>query len=370
MSGQQNTLRDMLDASFAASDSGTLAQVADAPTITAETQSTETTEQAAQRERDELGRFATKSGDAQTTDPTAAPVAAPAVDPSSAPIVADAAPVNRPTTWKKEYLPMWDKLATGQALTPDESKKLADYSQQREKEYATGVATYRAEATAAKELQAAVEPFMPVLQQHNIKVSDWIKNLGSAHQMIALGSPEQKIQIFAKLAADYGVPLQAVTQTAQGGQVDPMVGQLMQQIENMRNQVSSVVGWREQQEQQTLQQELSEFSDASKYPHFEMVRGDMAQLLESGLANDLKTAYTKAVRFNDEAWQAEQERQAPASITPPGIQPSKADAAAKAKAAAVSPKSVTPSGTAKAVNAEDLRSQLEAGFDSMSSARL
>jgi hypothetical protein len=366
----QNTLRDMLDASFAASDSGTLGQVADAPTIAvAEPSPQETTEQAAQRARDDLGRFSAKTTPEESVPPAvAAPVAA--AEPVAAQPPAEAPQVPRPTTWKKEYLPMWDKLNSGQALTPEESRKLADYSQQREKEYATGVSTYRAEALAAKELQSAVEPFIPTLQQHNMPVKDWINMLGTAHKTLALGTPEQKLQMFANMAHQYGVPLQAVTQMAQGGQVDPMVGQLMQQLQDMNTKVSSVVGWREQQEQQNLQRELSEFSDASKYPHFEMVRGDMAQLLESGLAPDLKTAYAKAVRFNDEAWQAEQERQAPASIAPITPQPSKADAAAKAKAAAVSPKSVTPSGTAKTVNAEDLRAQLEAGFDSMASARL
>ena len=50
--------------------------------------------------------------------------------------------VARPTTWKKEYLPIWDKLTAGEQLTPDEALKLAEYTGvQRESEYKKGVST-------------------------------------------------------------------------------------------------------------------------------------------------------------------------------------------------------------------------------------
>ena len=74
--------------------------------------------------------------------------------------------------------------------------------------------------------------------------------------------------------------------------------------------------------------------------HFDVVREEMAQLLELGKAQDLETAYKKAVRMNDEVWALEQER-----LLKDAKQAAiKAQQVAKAKAAAVSPKSVTPSG--------------------------
>jgi hypothetical protein len=77
-----------------------------------------------------------------------------------------------------------------------------------------------------------------------------------------------------------------------------------------------------------------------KFPHFDVVREEMAQLLELGKAQDLETAYKKAVRMNDDVWEIEQER----LLSSAKQQASKAQQVAKAKAAAVSPKSVTPSG--------------------------
>ena len=66
----------------------------------------------------------------------------------------------------------------------------------------------------------------------------------------------------------------------------------------------------------------------------------MAQLLELGKAQNLETAYKKAVRLNDDVWALEQDR----LLNHAKQQASKAQQVQKAKAAAVSPKSVTPSG--------------------------
>ena len=81
-------------------------------------------------------------------------------------------------------------------------------------------------------------------------------------------------------------------------------------------------------------------SDVEKFPHFDVVREEMAQLLELGKAPDLETAYKKAVRMNDDVWALEQDR----LLKDAKQQAIKAQQVQKAKAAAVSPKSVTPSG--------------------------
>jgi hypothetical protein len=81
----------------------------------------------------------------------------------------------------------------------------------------------------------------------------------------------------------------------------------------------------------------------------------MAQLLELGKAQDLETAYAKAVRLNDDVWAIEQER----LLKSAQKHASKASQVAKAKAAAVSPKSVTPSGkVADSGDKKDRRSQI------------
>ena len=120
--------------------------------------------------------------------------------------------------------------------------------------------------------------------------------------------------------------------------------------------------WREQEEASRLNAEIEKFSsNVEQYPHFEVVREDMAQLLERGLAQDLKTAYEKAVRMNDEVFKLEQER----LLTQAKKEASKAQQVAKAKATAVSPKSVTPSGVVNKVDTKDRRSVIAANFGDM-----
>lgn len=323
--------------------------------------------EAAQRARDEAGRFAPKAtepADASVAEPAAATQVAPAA-PAMVAEPAPAAPTL--TTWRKEYLPIQQKLAEGLPLTAEEAQKLAAYNVQREKEYSTGVSTYRAEAQRAQEFTQAMAEFMPTLQQHNLNPAQWIQNLGRAHHTLAMGSPEQKLQMFARLAQDYGVPMAAIQQT-QGGQVDPLAMQLMQELQVVNQRVQGITSWREQQEQQAIAQELSKFNDASKYPHFDQVRESMAQLLERGFAQSPDDAYAKAVRLDEGLFAQEQQRQA--AVQTASTAQSRQAAVTKARGAAVQVRTATPSGTTSNAAPKDRRSALAAALEESDSGRV
>jgi hypothetical protein len=333
MDNTQPSLRESLESSFDAVD--TTPAVENVAPVASSTEPAES--------RDDQGRFAAK------------------VAPEN--IAPDVEVNPRPRTWKKEFLPLWDKMNDGVALTPEESKTLAQYSgHQREREFSNGINTFKAEAGAARELQSAIEPFLPQLQRHNIKPTEWIGNLGRAHEMLALGSAEQKLQMFSHLAKEYGVPLAALGSSYEG-QLDPIVPQLMEQIQKLSGQVNTVTTWRDQQEQASIVAQLAPFQDSEKYPHYEQVRVDMALLLETGKANDLETAYKKALRFNDEIWDAEQERLAQSRTTTPVA------AAARAKTRAVQTKSSTPRGPVS-TGTKDRLSSLTDAFDALESGRV
>jgi hypothetical protein len=272
--------------------------------------------------------------------------------------------LNRPTTWKKEYLPIWDKLTAGEQLTPDEAIKLAEYTGvQRESEYKKGVSTYKTEADNARQLMQAVEPFMPELQKNNIHPAQFINNLGRAHMVLAQGSPEQKMQMFHKLAQDYGIQLGDGQQLRQQ---DPYTAQLMQQLQQVNQEVYSIKNRYEQEENAKLVGEIERVRQSADFPHFDEVRETMAQLLEQGLANDLETAYAKAVRLQDDVWAKEQER----LLKSAQEQSSKRQQVAKAKAKAVSPRSVTPNGLVAASDKKDRRSLIEEQLGSALSNRV
>ena len=249
----------------------------------------------------------------------------------------DVKPVSRPSTWKKEYVQIWDKMEKGEQISKEDFTKFAEYANQRESEYKKGVSTYKAEADRAKSYENAIAPYSQDLQRRNIEPTQYIENLVRAEQILSNAPYQQKVQVFQKLAADYGIQLNG----GQVTQLDSYTQQLMNQLNQVNQEVSSIKGRFAQEENQRLMGEIERVrSNVEQFPHFDVVREEMAQLLELGKAQDLETAYKKAVRMNDDVWEIEQER----LLSSAKQQASKAQQVAKAKAAAVSPKSVTPSG--------------------------
>jgi hypothetical protein len=245
--------------------------------------------------------------------------------------------LTRPSTWKKEYVSIWDKMEKGEQISKDDFTKFAEYANQRESEYKKGVSTYKAEADRAKSYENAIAPYASDLQRRGIQPTQYIENLVRAEQILSNAPYEQKVQAFQKLASDYGIQLNG----GQVTQLDPYTQQLMNQLNMVNQEVSSIKGRFAQEENQRLMGEIERVrSDVEKFPHFDAVREEMAQLLELGKAQDLETAYKKAVRMNDDVWELEQER----LLSTAKQSTIKAQQVAKAKAAAVSPKSTTPSG--------------------------
>jgi len=366
-----DNIRDALEAAMDAAEEGTLETPVEKEievnedSIQAESQDN-ASEEDNTPSRDEKGRFKGKSEEASSQDhqveepelvaETTAQTQEPDVEPT------------RPTTWKKEYVEVWEKMKGGQPLSREDFNKFAEYANQREAEYKRGVSAYKAEADNARVLTEAIGPFVPELQSQGIHPAAWINNLGRAHMILSKAPYDQKVQMFHRLAADYGIQLNHDSlQMPEQVAVDPYQQQLMQQLQMTQQQVQQLAAIREQEEQQRLTNEINRVAqNVEKFPHFELVREDMAQLLERGLAPDLETAYAKAVRMNDEAYRLEQERLLKSAST----QASKAQEVARAKATAVSPRSVTPSGAVAKTDAKDRRSLLAQQLGEAESGRV
>jgi hypothetical protein len=350
--------RELLEAALEQAEEGTLEapiekeiEVNDDP-IQTENASEETSVEESDN-RDEKGRFKAQESNTEEDSAEESDLVGQDSDASDEEI-------KRPTTWKKEYVEVWNKMQEGKPLDKAEFAKFAEYANQREAEYKKGVSAYKAEADNARQLTEALGPFIPELQAQNIHPVAWINNLGRAHMVLTKAPYQERVQMFHRLAQDYGIQLNSDSlQMPEQAYVDPYQQQLMQQLQATQQQVQQLSAIREQEENARLTQEINRVSsDKERFPHFEMVREDMAQLLERGLAPNLETAYAKAVRMNDEAYKLEQDRLLKSVST----QASKAQQVAKAKATAVSPRSVTPSGQVKGTDAKDRRSLLMANL--------
>jgi hypothetical protein len=359
--------REMLEAALEQAEDGTLEapiekeiEVNDDPI-----QAENAREEESEENRDEKGRFKSKTEETDSQDDTAEE---PELVAETTDEATEEVKVQRPTTWKKEYVEIWDKMEKGEPLKKEDFTKFAEYANQREAEYKRGVSAYKAEADNARQLTQAIGPFIPELQAQNIHPVAWINNLGRAHMILSKAPYQEKVQMFHRLAQDYGIQLnQDSLQMPEQAYVDPYQQQLMQQLQATQQQVQQLSAIRDQEENARLTSEISRVSsDKARFPHFEMVREDMAQLLERGLAQDLESAYAKAVRMNDEAYKLEQDK----LLKSAGNQASKAQQVAKAKATAVSPRSATPSGQVSKTDAKDRRSLLLASLADAESGRV
>lgn len=338
------TLRDALETAFEAAPETESSEVESSSVETASSDppdSSESSSEQAARLRDEAGRFAKAEAKADA-EGQGAEVKAEEAKPAR----------KAPSSWKKDYWGHWEKVGADPELAP-----LQDYIEQRESEFAKGVSTYREEAMKAKELREAIEPFVPVLQQHGLDPALHIRNLMGAHQALSLGSPEQKLQMFQRLATEYGVPIQGLT-----GQVDPQQFQVLQELNSLKQQFGSLQQTAQQREQAEMAAQIEAFQ--SKASHFEEVRPLMAQLLESRVAIDLQDAYEKAIRLNDDVWAKVQAEKAQSNAQ------ASAKKVADKKATAVSPRSSAPTGRVAVAGGNDIRSALGAAFEQYQAGRL
>ena len=286
--------------------------------------------------RDEAGKFA------QTAKPEAEP---------EAEQVAEPVWKRPPASWKKDYHEAW--------ATADD--KLKEYAYQREEQMKAGIEPLKAKAQFADQMQEAVQPYLQTIQGLGIDAPRAVKALMEADHALRFSTPDQKLQLFNRLAQQYGVNLGQVQGLPQQTAVDPMVYTLQNELNSVRGEVNN---WKQQQEQaqnSALLGEINQFSQ--KAEHFEEARPVMIQLLQSGVATDLQDAYEKAIRLDSNLFEAaQQSKQAEAEATK---RAAATKAVKSARAAAVSVKSSTPGAVTK-TKAQDRRTLLAEQFDSMS----
>jgi hypothetical protein len=289
-----------------------------------------------EKPRDEAGKFA------QTAKPETEP---------EAEQVAEPVWKRPPASWKKDYHEAW--------ATADD--KLKEYAYQREEQMKAGIEPLKAKAQFADQMQEAVQPYLQTIQGLGIDAPRAVKALMEADHALRFSTPDQKLQLFNRLAQQYGVNLGQVQGLPQQTAVDPMVYTLQNELNSVRGEVNN---WKQQQEQaqnSALLGEINQFSQ--KAEHFEEARPVMIQLLQSGVATDLQDAYEKAIRLDSNLFEAaQQSKQAEAEATK---RAAATKAVKSARAAAVSVKSSTP-GAVTTTKAQDRRTLLAEQFDSMS----
>ena len=141
----------------------------------------------------------------------------------------------------------------------------------------------------------------------------------------------------------------------------PQFSSLAQELNQIKNQWGQFQQQQEMMEQTQLRNEIDSFK--TDKPYFEEVRETMAGLLQSGMADDLQSAYDKAIRLNDDVFQKVNAEHAQKS------EAAQREKVAQAKAKVLSPKSTTPtaSATSGSKSASSAREAILAAMEQHSS---
>ena len=224
-----------------------------------------------------------------------------------------------------------------------------------------------------QEIQNVVSPYMARIQSAGVTPVQAMNELFKADFVLATGTPQSKAQMMAKLIKDYGVSIEdldaAIVSGMQRQQQQPQgfdpnyVNQLVQQ--QLQQALAPIYQERQQREQQVVQQATQTVEQMSldpKYPYFDDVREEMADLIEvasrRGVALSLEDAYNRAVVINPGA-SGQQSRQA--TMTQANAQHQQAQ---RAKIAASSVNGAPASGGSNAYAGDgSLRGSIEAAFN-------
>jgi hypothetical protein len=239
-----------------------------------------------------------------------------------------------PKTWRPEAAAEWANLP------PTIKAEI----QKREEDIFRGLETYRADADTGRRFTQTLQPFMATLNQYGIDPQQQISSLMQAHHTLALGSPQQKMDLFAQLARDYNID---TTMLPLAPYVDPAVQGLQQTVQNLESRLSMADRQAQQARQADAQQAVNRFASDPANAYFEELSNDIAGLLQSGVAKDLKDAYERAVWANPVTRGKEQSRIA-AETASKAAEEAKARAAKAKSALAATVRTSAKSGSAAA----------------------
>ena len=285
-------------------------------------------------------------------DAEAAPKAdaAPAAEPTPGQHRVDRAPAS----WRKEAKGEWANVPL----------HIRQEVHKREMEITRALNEANQARQSASQFEQAAQPYMARIQSLGVTPQQAFNELLKADYTLATGTPQTKAQLMDKLIQDYGIDiaeLDAVIARRLGGQPQQQSQQMpdIQALVQQQLQQALAPIYQQQQQAQVQQQQqatqtVEQMALDPKYPHFEEVRHDMADLIElssrRGVALTLQQAYTRAVSANPEL----------SAMDLAAQQNQRAQRAAQA-AASVSGSPVG-GGTQQHASAGDLRADLEAAF--------
>lgn len=176
----------------------------------------------------------------------------------------------------------------------------------READFHKGLSAYKEMAEIGKIMDAEVRPYEAFIRSKNLSAPAVVRDLMNTAYTLNTGNPDAKLQVVLNIAKEYGIDLSNVQEKAQqlataAPQIDPVIAPLQQKLEAIEKQFEQQRTDAAQREYAELQRETNAFATNPKNKFYEVVKLDMAALIETGRADGLQDAYDKAIWANPEA---------------------------------------------------------------------
>lgn len=243
--------------------------------------------------------------------PTKEPESASNLQPKSKDIAAPAKDTS-PASWKGEVKALWG------TLPPQVQGEIS----RREREFQKYIQDTSVARTVHGQISQILEPHMENFSKANLHPFAVVNELLNQGRVLWTGSPADKAKMAAKIVQDCGIDLELLDQMlAQSINLkkDPVANNIQ---ELLQRELAPIKQFMQQTQQPTSKQDsgaddaaiMSEIQEfASKHPHFESVREDMADILElassRGLQMSFEDAYNRALSFYPELSSASTLRQ-------------------------------------------------------------
>lgn len=189
-----------------------------------------------------------------------------------------------PKTWKPEAAAEWEKIP------PVVQQEIL----RRESDIFRGIEQYKVAANFGTTVNQIISPYAESIRSRGGDALQHVQQLLEADKVLSSADNEQKVQYFLEIAKQYGVNFTADEVSFESETVKALRNELNEVKSHMTSQQQLV----ESERRTKVLSEITAFESDPANEHFQLVGNDMAVLLQSGAAKDLRDAYDKAVWAN------------------------------------------------------------------------
>lgn len=196
-----------------------------------------------------------------------------------------------PSSWRKE---LSEKFGS---LDPDVQEEIL----RREQDFHKGIEGFKQAADFGRAMDKAVTPYLATIQGLGVDAPTAVTYLLNLDHQLRHGDYGQKVSVAREIFKNFQIDPNDVF--GQQQQIDPSLAPVYQELQSLKAQQQQ---WHRQIQQEKAAQEHRELSELNSFvehfaqgkEHFDIVRDDMAALLQAGRAKDLQEAYDMAIFAN------------------------------------------------------------------------